>query len=128
EKGCENDFASNLVKSVQDEMSVLHANGGVAKDGLETEQEVVKESTHSPKSPENPYLHKSEDFELLKGELNSLQGNQTRLVEGIEERFKSLATILKSQNNQFAELTEIAKGLKEENTNLKKSLATYNEK
>lgn len=124
EKGCENDFVHNLVKSIQDEMSALEANGGIKGDGLDIKVQEVESSTHSS----NPELQKSEEVELLKGEINSLQGNQTRLVQGIEERFQSLATILKSQNNEFLELRSVAEELKRENDFLKKSLSEQNSK
>lgn len=127
EKGCENEFAANLVKSVEDEMSKLHANGGIEGDGIDTDKESIPESTHSSKSPQNPF-NKSEEFELIKGEVSSLQGNQDRLVDAIEKRFNSLGTILKSQNSRILELTETTKELKSENTNLKKSLVESNQK
>lgn len=125
-KGCDEEFVTNLVKSVEDEMSKLAANGGVAEDGLETSTLSVEASTHSPKSPTNHFA-KSEDAELIKSEIiSSLEANQARLVEGIEQRFNSLSTILKSYSNELSSLKEISKGLKEENTNLKKSLADAN--
>ncbi len=120
-KGCEETFALDLVKSCVTEMNNLKANGGITKDGVDVEKKEVPESTHSKLAPDNKF-NKSEEEELNKGELN------IDVVSGIEDRFKALATILKSQSDNLQGVLETNKSLKEENNTLKKSLTDITER
>lgn len=127
-KGLDSTFVSNIVKSCVEEMSSLEANGDLADNGLAPSQESISVSTHSPLASSNP-IAKSEDFDLLKSELfATFEERQNNLATNLESRFKALGNILKSQSEQNASILESLKGLKEENTDLKKSLAAANQK
>lgn len=125
-KGCDVDFATNLVKGCVEEMNALKANGKIDDDP----EVLLPESTHSKLSPDNKF-NKSEDgdLELLKSQMfDTFEKAQNRIVEGLESRFTSLATILKSQGDNLKNVIESSTLLKSENTQLKKSIADLNQK
>src|SRR5690606_22734856 len=65
----------------------------------------------------------------LKGEIfTAVNQTQKTLASEIEERFKALSTILKSQSDNLQNSLEATKELTKENLELKKSLAEVNER
>lgn len=127
-KGLDSNFVSTTIASCVAEMSNLEANGDLSTEGLSPSVENVPVSTHSPLADSNP-IAKSEDIDIIKSELvNEFESRQNVLVDSLESRFKALGNILKSQSEQNNTILENLKGLKEENTDLKKSLASANEK
>lgn len=127
EKGMSEEDAKELVKSCLEEMNALEENGGVDPNGLKTEVTKPQESTHSSKSPGNPFAKSLEDsLDLIKGEfqesLGTIEGKQVALIKGIEQRFQALGTILKSHASELGELQAGNQTLLESNQELRKSL------